>query len=219
MEKKFTMSNAIHRGWETTKENWIVFVGFTLAIGVISGLLSIPSSFGGNGAIALIFSILSLIIQSFYYAGITKLAIEVTKGNECGYSKFKEGLKYGFKMLSASLIFAFILIVGLCVFIIPGILLGIRFSMAFYVIVDQPEKGVIGAFKESWKLTKNNGTNIFVLVLYSLGITILGFLCFFVGVFFTSVISSLTFAAAYNMLKEDYICDENISSENIACAQ
>lgn len=203
MEKSFSISNAISTGWQATKKDWLVFVGLFLAVMVISMLISVPELIFKNPVITAISYVISFIFSAICSAGLTKLYIESAKGNEIDFQQFKDSIGRALFMFIASLAYCVAVIVGTCFFIIPGIMLAMRFSMVTFIIIDQPELSIIDAFKESWKMTKNHGTQIFVLCLYAIGITILGIICLFVGVFFAMVCYTLTFAAAYIQLKHD----------------
>jgi uncharacterized membrane protein len=62
---------------------------------------------------------------------------------------------------------------GLLLLIVPGIIVGIGFSMALPLIVDR-NLGPIDALTESWKLTEGNRVNIFIFGLIAFGLAIAG---------------------------------------------
>ena len=59
--------------------------------------------------------------------------------------------------------------IGILLLIVPGIFIALMFSQIFYIMADDPETGVIDAFKKSASLMKNKKLQYLGLILrYSL---------------------------------------------------
>lgn len=90
--------------------------------------------------------------------------------------------------------------IGSMIFIIPGVIFGFSFSMAFYIINDHPEMTAMEALKESHRLMKGHKMQYFLLQLSFIGWMILGSACFGVGALWVSAYMSTASAVFYEEL-------------------
>ncbi len=93
-------------------------------------------------------------------------------------------------------------ILGLVLFIVPGIIIAIAFSFAGILVVEKG-LGPIAALKESVRLTKGHRFELFKLGLAALVLNILGFCALLVGLFVTVPISQLAFIHAYRTISQN----------------
>jgi hypothetical protein len=77
----------------------------------------------------------------------------------------------------------------------------LRFSMAFFIMVDEPEIGIIDVYRRSAQLTQGNRMNVFVVMLLMGAVGMLGALMFFVGLLVAMPITMIAYARAYLWLK------------------
>jgi len=103
------------------------------------------------------------------------------------------------KFVGTSILVGLATVIGLILFIVPGIIVGIMFGFAIYLVID---KGLapFDALRESARLTKGNRWKLFVLGLAVLGINILGFCLVLVGLLATMPITTLAVIHAYRIL-------------------
>lgn len=99
--------------------------------------------------------------------------------------------------------------IGSMIFVIPGIIFGFSFSMAFYIINDHPEMTAMEALRESHRLMKGHKMQYFLLNLSFIGWMILGSLCFGVGTLWVSAYMSTASAVFYEELiaNDTYVVD------------
>jgi uncharacterized membrane protein len=90
--------------------------------------------------------------------------------------------------------------IGSMIFVIPGLIFGFSFSMAFYIINDHPEMTAMEALRESHRLMKGHKMQYFLLNLSFIGWMILGSLCFGVGTLWVSAYMSTASAIFYEEL-------------------
>jgi uncharacterized membrane protein len=64
-------------------------------------------------------------------------------------------------LLGATMLYVLARLGGFVLLIVPGIILGVAFSMYTYPIVEK-NTGAIDALKQSWRMTKGNRWNIFL---------------------------------------------------------
>ena len=96
-------------------------------------------------------------------------------------------LFYGFNFFASSLIAHLLIfisvIIGTLFFVIPGIYLGLSYSMTYYVIADNPGISAVDAMKKSRLLMNGNVLKLFFFLLMSLFLFILGLIPFGLGLF------------------------------------
>ena len=90
--------------------------------------------------------------------------------------------------------------IGTMLFIIPGIIFGFSFSMAFYIINDHPEMTAMEALRESRRLMNGHKMQYFILNLSFIGWMLLGSLCFGVGTLWATAYMSTANAVFYEEL-------------------
>lgn len=104
---------------------------------------------------------LTLGLTLFFLAMFRRQKVEVTD-IFLGFEKFGKAL--GLFLFSSLFIFLWSLL-----FIIPGIIASIRYSQAFYILADDPEKGIRQCMNESKRMMKGNCGKYFCLGLSFIG--------------------------------------------------
>lgn len=96
----------------------------------------------------------------------------------------------------------FLIGVGFCIFIIPGIILSYSYRMVPYILADEPEIGAIDALKKSRAMMKGNKWACFVYDLSYIGWFILAVLtCGILNFFYVSPYKYNADAALYKEIK------------------
>lgn len=99
------------------------------------------SNFGVSLLVILITGPMTLGLYIFTLAFLNEESLE--------FKKIFSGFKFYFKALFASVIYLVVVLIGFVLFIIPGIVFAMMFSQVYFIIADNPEVGVIEAFKQS----------------------------------------------------------------------
>lgn len=98
-------------------------------------------------------------------------------------------------------VLAVIIIGGFILFIVPGIIISLIYSMAPYVLAEEPEISIGDALKKSSELTKGYRTKLFLLGLIYAGLTIISVFTLFIGLIWLIPLFGITSANFYNDLK------------------
>lgn len=98
-----------------------------------------------------------------------------------------------------SVAFGLMFVFGLLLLIVPGIIAGVVFGFAPYLVADRA-MAPMAALRESARITKGNRWNLVLLGLALLGINILGFCALIIGLLVTMPLSSLAVVHAYRRL-------------------
>jgi hypothetical protein len=145
-------------------------------------------------------SILSMLINVFLTLGATRLGLKLVSGENFDIGMLFSGGPWLLKGLLVHLLYWIMVTVGLIFFIFPGIYLAIRFGMAQTAIVDR-NMGVIEAFKYSSRITQNNRVELFLIMLFTIGIVIAGCIALIVGLLFAYPLMFLMWIVAYRWLQ------------------
>jgi uncharacterized membrane protein len=86
------------------------------------------------------------------------------RGEETGARTLFYPFNFALKVLAIEFIHVVLAFVGYMLFIIPGIIIDMRYSMAQYVLYDDPELGVLKCLHRSARLMRGNKMRLFKLV-------------------------------------------------------
>ena len=115
------------------------------------------------------FGSLALFIQGPISIGLATYSLSIANEKEYSYTQIISAFKHFFKALILVLLFTISFAIGILLLIVPGIFIALMFSQIFYIMADDPETGVIDAFKKSASLMKNKKLQYLGLILrYSL---------------------------------------------------
>lgn len=108
-------------------------------------------------------------------------------------------------------------------FIVPGIIKSISYSMAMYILAENKGMNPMEAIKKSKEMMNGHKMEYFVLMLSFIGWSLLGIITCGIGFIWIAPYMSATFANFYNIIKgtpeiietETYIPEEADNAENI----
>lgn len=198
---------------------------------VFSGLLFTLWCFGGVGTIALVAHIIKPVMQQdgliqwlgataiillFLAASCFVVKIMIKMANvwainalDAAYNRPLRNFNthaVSMKIPLLLLIESLLVLIGFICFIIPGIILTIRFSLARYVMLDQ-KCGIVQALRTSWNMTKGEQWPLFILLLIMAVYPFIGFVSWiFVPIIwwidYIFPVSNLMYASVYVQLKK-----------------
>ena len=111
--------------------------------------------------------------------GLATYSLSIVNEEDYSYNQIVAGFKYFFKALFLYLLFNISVLIGTILLIIPGVVIFLMFSQIFYIIAENPQIGVIDAFKKSASLMKNKklqylGLGLRYILFFILGVFTLG---------------------------------------------
>lgn len=156
-----------------------------------------------NGASTVLFFVTMVVSGPLAY-GVGKLFLKQARDNEpmviaevfCG---FEEDFKELFLIYFMGSIKAFLW--GL-LFIVPGIMKTIAYSMSYYIKADNPDYSWRECLSESEKIMNGHKGELFVLQLSFIGWNIVGFICCGIGMYWVMSYENATAAHFYESIKE-----------------
>lgn len=158
-------------------------------VGVVVFIATLPLTF--------LIGLVSVILKM----GYINLTLDAARGEQVYYKTLlnQVSLKKAIRLLTAQFLTGLLSVVGLVLFIVPGVIFMLKYSLVSYVIVDQDAK--IGeALKKSSELTKGVRTKLLGLFLVYLLLLAVGFLALGYGVIAAMIVISLSSAYVYNEL-------------------
>lgn len=221
---ELNVSEVTGRAWELAKKHGIIIAGLIFVSGMISGgiqnlgfpwqsyfeaiaendadaMLAIAESAGGFSFLQILSSIITIVIT----AGIMNSVILLTCGKMGSFdiAGFKMPVMNYVNYFVVSLLGSILIVIGCCLCLIPGIFIAVRLIFANLHILAHPEDGISGAFEKSWKMTKGNFWNLFLLGVLAVLICIGGFMCCCIGVYFAGAMIYFMMAVAYFTLADN----------------
>ena len=178
-EMPFTNAEALRFGWNTTRANLkpLVIMG---AVGAFLAMLNQALTRHGDALLGLVIQIL----QAAVALAFLRAALALHDGKPLDLSNFRALLENFFTYLLTGILYVMIFVGGLVLLIVPGVIWGLRFSMAGYLVADG-RTDPIAALHESGRLTEGVKGRLLELGLLMLGINLLGALALGIGLLFT----------------------------------
>ena len=135
-------------------------------------------------------SILGYVFQAMLMIGYASIILKIASGRSWEFGDLFKSARYTFKTLGLVLLMTVYIMLWTCLFIIPGIVKAFSYSMALYILAEDPTKGINQCITESKEMMKGNKRKLFGLVLSFFGWMLLAVIVIYV------VILIVAFAAA-----------------------
>ena len=152
--------------------------------------------------LTLTLNLISLIFGGVVSTGLSKFLLNFTTNR--GVPKFADlfsQFKIFFKALGLFILMGIAIILGTLFFIIPGIIVALMFSQAFYILAENPNKGIFECLEESSNLMHGYKWELFVLQLSFIGWELLAVLTFGIASLWINPYQKVTEANFYLKLK------------------
>ena len=169
----------------------------SLIIAVISGLA------GGILAVIPVIGPLAagIIITPAFTLSMIRVYLMVAAGTKpeakdafCGFDDFWSAFKVTFLVGLFTFLWSLL-------FVIPGIIKSISYSMSFYILAENKGKPALECINESKAMTEGHKAELFVLALSFIGWILLGYVTFGLAYIWVLPYMATTFTNAYHSLK------------------
>lgn len=183
MGPKFLISEVCSTSWQRTKAQIWVLSGLMIGLSIISftlGAFAMPMQQSVVGMIVI--NLISCIISSVFALGYLKNIFQALDGEEPQFSAYGQQARKIITYLIANILMGIIVVLGICLFIIPGIYLALRLQFYAAFIVEE-DAGIIESLQRSWDITRGQGMSLFMLMLAMVGLCILGVILLGIGIF------------------------------------
>ncbi len=206
--REWTVGQVLGVGWKAVKEQPVPLVGGTLLVTVVQyavqALLqflvvgdaaesgNLVRTMAGMGVILPVYMVMGI----YFVIGQLRVALMAARGQPVeiamyfsGYDRLVIGVVLGIVVYLGML-------VGFLLFIIPGVIVALGWSLAFFNFVDA-DTSVSESLSESWEQTKGQRGKIFLFYLAALGVVLLGMLALYIGIFLAIPVIMVASAEMY----------------------
>lgn len=139
----------------------------------------LSGNWGNAALITLVYGAISA-IASFTYIGTIVIYGPLTFGyllclacladrKEAKFDLLFKGFNRFVDTFVAGLLYTLAVSVGLCLLIVPGIIVACGFAMTFFIMVDDPTVSGVDALKQSWNMMNGHKWEYFCLMLRFIG--------------------------------------------------
>jgi hypothetical protein len=198
----FSWKQPLSLAFEKTQGRFWFVLGVLVVAFLVQMVPEITASFlrvPEEGGIRFFFNLIGSILSVFMSAGILRVMLRVVRGEATQIKDLFADPKLVPHYFVASLLYGLIVLAGFLLLIVPGIVWSIKYGMFGYFLVER-KAGIMDSFRQSAALTEGAKWQLLWLGLATAGITLLGILAFFVGIFFALPLVSLAHAYAYVLL-------------------
>lgn len=156
-----------------------------------------------GSSIPLLGILISAIISGPLLFGLYSYYLKIQRKESASLDNLTSGINHFLKtFLLFNLTWIFIFLWSLLL-IIPGIIAALRYSMAYFILVDNPETDAMEAINQSKEMMEGQKLRLFWLSLSFFGWIILSLLTFGLGFLVLTPYMITTFANFYEELKEN----------------
>lgn len=202
----FTIRRALEEGWRgTTRHFWFV-VGVAVIFYVLSAIPGLVEMMVPNdredGFFWVIYVVVSLgswLLQSIMSMGLIKIALNILAGQPVEYRQLFSEHRKLFTFVAASFLYGVIVMVGVVLFIIPGIYWALKYQFFAYYIVEAND-GVFDALRKSGEITRGAILKLLAFSCLNVAIGLLGVLFFGIGLLVAMPITMIATASVYRQL-------------------
>lgn len=137
-----------------------------------------------------------------FQAGKALYVLTFIRNGKVEYRSIFEGFKFYLKTLGMSVAISIFITTGFMLFVIPGVLFWYYFRQAYYILADNPSKGVMQCLAESRFMMTGNKMNLFKLDISYLGFIVLGYIPSYAVAYFGLVSTETSTGIAIYLLLE-----------------
>lgn len=180
----------------------------TILLGVISGVCGfilgiLCGAFNfGKETTELLKSVLELVLTGVLTFGYMSFFLKISRDEEVEIDELWSKANMFLTFIIASLLIGLFTTLWSLLFIIPGIIAAYSYQMTYYILLDNPDMGVMDAIKKSKEMMKGHKFDFFVLQLSFIGWIIVGIFTLGILYFWLVPYMNVTMCNFYNNLKE-----------------
>lgn len=194
---------------ENLNGNW----GIAIAACVIAWLLT--AAFAGNSARETtqtedLLSLLSFILTGPVTFGLSNVFLKLVRSQKAVLNDIFSGFSHFLNTLLLHFISRIFIVLWTLLLIIPGIIAYFRYSMAYYILVDNPQLSALEAIRQSKEMMAGHKLRLFTLYLSFLGWLLLGLITLGLGLLYAIPYLEATKANFYEDLKGNSLIESEI---------
>jgi len=196
---------------ESLSGRWGLAVGtffvYMLIFGIIGGIsvaIVGPPDYSaglGVGRSNIVINIAVLLLGGAFMFGLATFSLAIARKESAKLEMIFYGFKHYGKTLGLYLLITLFTLLWMLLLIIPGIIAAISYSLAFFLMADDPTIGMMEAIDKSKKMMYGYKWKYFCLGLRFIGWILLGILSFGIGFLWIVPYIQISFAKFYDDVK------------------
>lgn len=186
--------------------NWTAGVMLTLVVLIVSSLFASISYLANNEALSLVYSIVINLFLSFpLTVGLYMAFLSFARGEELNVSTLFGAFNRTY--YKKSVVLCFLMSIYTCLWmlllIIPGFIKSLSYSMAPYILIENPDISAEMAIRRSMAMMNGHKMDLFLIYLGMIGLGILSALLLFIPLLWIVPYYQVVLAKFYFSLKEE----------------
>jgi uncharacterized membrane protein len=117
----------------------------------------------------LVLVLLIVLMNTILRAGFVMYSLKICQEQKASFGDLLDGFGMFFKILGLSIVSGIFVFLWSLLLIVPGVVAYYRYSMALYIMIDNPELGILDCLRRSGELTYEYKLDLFVLDLSFIG--------------------------------------------------
>ncbi len=207
-----SMEGSLSYGWEKTKQYFLPLLLVVIVISIVSAPTNVAArriSEAGNDKVfwSTLSGLYFLLIPPLFSFSSDLMFLQAIRNQELDYGDLFAGFKRFLDVVLANLLSGVLVVFGFILLVIPGIWISCRLAFVSYLVMDKG-LGPVEAVQESWRMTDGHAWKIFVLVIVSICICIIGLICLIVGIFPAIIWIKAAFASMYESVRLSEVSGE-----------
>ena len=188
------------RAKEQLRGNWAVAIGTVFVSNIILQVemgYKVASKLGLNG-MSYSLDLITLLLGGVISVGLCRFLLDMaTKRREPRFYTLFSSFNIYLKTLGLNILITLAVLVGCLLFIVPGIIVSLMFSQAFYILSEDPSKSITQCINESVKLMNGHKWDLFYLNLTFIGWWLVSILTLGIAALWVAPYQKLTEANFY----------------------
>lgn len=200
----FTRAELKSSAKDQLKGRWLVAILVFVCYSAILQLANVELTNSTEGSmIGLSLNIIGVLVYGSLQVGVSRFSLKLAhKDSTAQFNDLFSGFDVFIKALVMNFIIWICVFIGTILFVIPGIIIGIMFSQANYILAENPDKSAMECIKESARMMKGHKFDYFVLELSFIGWSILCVLSLGIGFLWLVPYFEITLTNFYLKVKE-----------------
>ena len=133
--------------------------------------------------------------------GICQFSLNMAGDKDVAFADIFSGFNTALKAIGLYILITIIVGIGFVLLIVPGIILALMFSQAYYIMAENRDMSIMDCLKKSAEMMKGHKGEYFVLILSFLGWAIVAAIPLGLGYLWLLPYINITFADYYLELK------------------
>ena len=194
------------RAKEQLKGKWAIAVGTVLVANIILEVdvgYKVASKLGIEG-LSYSLDLIALLLGGVISVGLCRFLLDMaTKRREPRFDTLFSSFNIYLKTLGLNILITLAVLAGTLLFIVPGIIVSLMFSQAFYILSEDPSKSITQCINESVNLMSGHKWELFYLNLTFIGWWLLSLVTLGIAALWVAPYKKLTEANFYLYLNNN----------------